>query len=156
MNECPFRPDGRTVRWRRSLVSRQPATKLPNKAAHARFFSHSPKSSTLVSELQPSRRLLCSSCVLRGREGDDLQFNILPLLWVYSISTLVPRQSRLPQDVCSAWEAKNVFSPSLQGSAKRLRPGLVNIRRKNCVLLPAAGRKRNFSSSYSPNLAGAF
>ena len=63
MNECPFRPDGR------SLVSRQPATKLPNKAAHARFFSHSPKSSTLVPKLQPSRRLLCSSCVLRGREG---------------------------------------------------------------------------------------
>ena len=29
----------------------------------------------------------------------------------------------------------------VQGSAKRLRPGLVNIRRKNCVLLPAAGRK---------------
>ena len=101
------------MRWRRSLVSRQPATKLPNKAAHARFFSHSPKSPTLVPKLQPSHRLLCSSCVLRGREGDDLQFNILPLLWVSSISTLVPRQSRLPQDVCSAWEAKNVSSPSL-------------------------------------------
>ena len=47
-------------------------------------------------------------------------------------------------------------SIGVQGSAKRLRPGLVDMRRKNCVLLPAAGRKRNFSSSYSPNLAGAF
>ena len=28
----------------------------------------------------------------------------------------------------------------LQGWTKRLRPGLVNMRRKNCVLLPAAGR----------------
>ena len=32
----------------------------------------------------------------------------------------------------------------LQGSAKRLRPGLVNMRRTNCVLLPAAGRRTQF------------
>ena len=32
----------------------------------------------------------------------------------------------------------------LQGSAKRLRPGLVNMRRKYCVLLPAAGRRMQF------------
>ena len=33
---------------------------------------------------------------------------------------------------------------TLQGSAKRLRPGLVNKRRKNSVLLPAAGRRTQF------------
>ena len=33
---------------------------------------------------------------------------------------------------------------SVQGSAKRLRPGLVNMRRKICVLLPAAGRRTQF------------
>ena len=32
----------------------------------------------------------------------------------------------------------------LQGSAKRLRPGLENMRRKNRVLLPAAGRRTQF------------
>ena len=33
---------------------------------------------------------------------------------------------------------------TIQGSAKRLRPGLVNMRRKNCVLLPAAGKRTQY------------
>ena len=32
----------------------------------------------------------------------------------------------------------------LQGTTKRLRPGLVNMRKKNCVLLPAAGMGTQF------------
>ena len=32
----------------------------------------------------------------------------------------------------------------LQGSAKKQAPGSVNMRRKNCVLLPAAGRRTQF------------
>ena len=37
-----------------------------------------------------------------------------------------------------------VSSITIQGSAKRLRPGLVNMRRNNCVLLPAAGRRTQY------------
>ena len=40
--------------------------------------------------------------------------------------------------------AKGIKGWYIQGSAKRLRPGLVNMRRKNCVLLPAAGRRTQF------------
>ena len=44
----------------------------------------------------------------------------------------------------------------LQGWTKMLWPGLVNLRRKNCVPLAAVGRRTQFSSSNSPNLAEAF
>ena len=40
-------------------------------------------------------------------------------------------------------QADQVFL-HVQGSAKRRRPGLVNIRRENCVLLPAAGWRTQF------------
>ena len=43
-------------------------------------------------------------------------------------------------------------SEVVQGLAKRLLPGLVNMRRKNCVFLPAAGRKMQFFTSYSRSL----
>ena len=81
LTECERMPI--PARWMaRPVVS---ATKLPNMAAHARFFSNSPKSSILVSELN-RLLLLCLE-----EEGDYLQFNILPSLWVSYLSEVASR-----------------------------------------------------------------
>ena len=44
----------------------------------------------------------------------------------------------------------------VQGSAKKRAPGSVNVRRKSCILLPAAGRRTQFFTSYSQNLRPIF
>ena len=41
-----------------------------------------------------------------------------------------------------------VHEISLQGSANPLGPGSKIMRKKSCILLPAAGKKRNFSSHF--------
>ena len=48
------------------------------------------------------------------------------------------------------------FHAFIQGWTKRLQPGLVNLRMKNYIPLAAVGRKTQFFSSNSPNLAEAF
>ena len=52
--------------------------------------------------------------------------------------------------------AEKLFCRILQGSAKKWYPGSVKMKRKNCVLLPAAGRRTQFFTSYSQNLRPIF
>ena len=45
---------------------------------------------------------------------------------------------------------------TFQGCTKRWTPGSVKLKRKNCVLLPAAGRRTQFFTSHSRNLGTTF
>ena len=42
----------------------------------------------------------------------------------------------------------------IQGCTKRWTPGLVNLRRKSCALLPAAGRRTQFLPAASRSIRG--
>ena len=81
-------------------------------------------------------------------ESQNLGTILLPFLAV--------AWSKRALDLQATLEADTREDFLVQGWTKRLRPSLVNLRRKiafSCLLQPG---KRNFSSSNSPNLAKAF